>query len=138
MLEQKTVKVCGTKITIQQLPTENGFEVFIALSKILAGAKDGVNIKSLLNFDEPEVNIGAIIAGIIEKTDVIGTPQFIRKLIEDSIIKPEFTEEFYNNTFAGNYSELFVLVGEIILFNHFDDVVKKNLYPFIENLLAPE
>lgn len=138
MLEQKTVKVCGKKITIQQLPTENGFEVFIALSKILAGAKDGVNIKSLLNFDEPEVNIGAIIAGIIEKTDVIGTPQFIRKLIEDSIIKPEFDEEFYNTTFAGNYSELFSFVGEIILFNHFDDVVKKNLYPFIEQLLISE
>lgn len=138
MIDQKTIDVCGEPVVIQQLPAQTGMEVFLAFSKILAGAKEGIGIESILNLEETKIDLGKIIAGIIEATDVKGTPEFIRKLVEDSMVSPAYSQDYFNGTFAGHYSELFELVSEIFKFNNFDDLVKKSLWPIIEQLLTTQ
>lgn len=135
MIKQKTIDVCGEPVVIQQLPAQMGMEVFLVFSKIMAGAKEGISVESLLNLEETKIDLGRIIAGIIEATDIKGTPEFIRKLIEDSMVSPAYSQDYFNGTFAGHYDELFSLVATIFKFNNFDDLVKKSLWPIIEQLL---
>ncbi len=138
MIEQKTIDVCGDPVVIQQLPAQTGMEVFLAFSKIMAGAKEGISVESLLNLEETKIDLGRIIAGIIDATNVKGTPEFIRKLVEDSMVSPAYSQEYFNNTFAGHYHELFELIATIFTFNNFDDLVKKSLWPIIDQLLPTQ
>lgn len=129
MLKQHTVTIGETDFTIEQLPTTKGLEVTFAIAQILKGLAEGVSEEFVLNFTESKVNIGKSLAGLIACSDVKETPEFIKSLVVMSVKKPEMTGEsdLFEQHFAGNYEELSDLLTEIIVFNKFSDLVKKNV-----------
>ena len=99
------------------------------ISQIVKGLAEGVTDEFILNFSETKVNIGKMIAGVIANTDVKETPEFIKQLICDSVVSPKLRDEaqLFETHFAGNYEDLSDLLVEIIIFNGFSELVKKNL-----------
>lgn len=137
MLKQHTVTVGETDFIIEQLPTTKGLEVAFAIAQILKGVAEGVSEEYVLNFDATKVNIGKSIAGLISCSDVKETPEFIKQLVVMSVKKPEMIEgDFFEDHFAGNYEELSELLTEIVIFNGFHELVKKNLLKFTELVQA--
>ena len=132
-LDQRSCSIGETSFTIEQLPTTKGLEVTFAIGQIIKGMAEGVTDEFVLNFDQTKMNVGKMIAGVIANTDVRETPEFIKQLVLDSVVKPDFrTEpELFDDHFAGNYEDLSELLTEIIIFNKFHDLVKKNLLAFI-------
>lgn len=130
MLDQKSVTIGETDFVIQQLTTSKGLEVTFAIAQILKGVAEGVSDEFVLNFDQTKVNIGKMIAGLISCSDVKETPEFIKNLVMMSVVSPDMAgeEQMFEQHFAGNYEELADLVSEIIVFNKFHDLVKKNLF----------
>lgn len=128
MLNQKTVSIGKTDFVIQQLTTSKGLEVTFAIAQILKGLAEGVSEEYVLNFDATKVNIGKMVAGVISCSDVKETPGFIKNLVMDSVVSPDMggQEQMFEQHFAGNYAELSELLEEIIVFNGFVDLVKKN------------
>lgn len=133
MLEQRTVTINGNEYVIQRLSTSKGLEVAFAIAHIIKGFAEGVNEEFVLNFSDTKVNIGKALAGIISASDVKETPLFIRNLVIDSVVSPDISKdvELYEDRFSGNYEELADLLGEILVFNKFHDLVKKNLLKLI-------
>jgi len=128
MLNQKTVTIGKTDFVIQQLTASKGLEVTFAIAQILKGLAEGVSEEYVLNFDATKVNIGKMIAGVIACSDVKETPEFIKQLVMDSVVSPDMggQEQLFEQHFAGNYGELSELLEEIIVFNGFSELVKKN------------
>lgn len=138
MLEQKTVKINKQSFTLQQLPATKGLEAALAIVHILRGASEGFTDEYVLNIQETKVNIAKVVSGVIGATDIKETPKFIKQLIIDSVVKPEFDEDTYEDTFAGEYSLMFEVLSEIVEHNKFMELVKKNLSPLIMGLLVTE
>lgn len=128
-LDQKTITIGKTDFIIEQLPAMKGLEVTFAIGKIMSGAAEGFSEEFVLSFKDTTVNIGKMIAGVIGCTDVKGTPEFIRNLVVDSIVKPDFKAEptLFDTHFSGEYEQLSDLIGEIVVHNKFHELVKKNL-----------
>ena len=128
MLDQKTVTIGKTDFVIGQLTTSKGLEVTFAIAQILKGLAEGVSEEYVLNFDATKVNVGKSIAGLIACSDVKETPEFIKQLVMDSVVSPDMggQEQLFEQHFAGNYGELSELLEEIIVFNGFSELVKKN------------
>ncbi len=133
MLDQKPVTIGKTDFIIEQLPTSKGLEVTIAIAQILKGVAEGVTDEFVLNFDQTKINVGKSIAGLVTCSSVKETPEFIKQLVIMSVKQPEMTgeDQLFEQHFAGNYAELSELLTEIIVFNKFHDLVKKNLFQFI-------
>jgi hypothetical protein len=129
MLKQKTVALGDTDFLIEQLPATEGLEVTIALGKIIAGAAEGVSDEFVLTVDSTKVNVGKLIAGVINTTDVKGTPEFIKQTICKSVVKPDLTKggSEFDIIFAGHYDWIAEILEEIIVHNGFHELVKKNL-----------
>jgi len=135
MLEQKNIVIGEQKYTIQQLPAMSGLEVMIATGKILQGASAGFSDEFVLNVSDTQINVAKLVAGILDATDVKGTPQFIKKLILDSVIRPDpFGDDEFDSHFSANYTGLFELLEAIYLHNKFGELVKKTLSPLIVGL----
>lgn len=134
MLDQKTVTIGDVDFVIQQLPTSKGLEVTFAIAQILKGLAEGVSAEFVLNFDQTKVNIGKMIAGLISCSDIKETPEFIKNLVMISVVSPDMAgeEQMFEQHFAGNYEDLAELLSEIIIFNRFHDLVKKNLLRLTE------
>ncbi len=130
MLDQKSITIGETNFVIQQLPTSKGLEVTFAIAQILKGMAEGVSEEFVLSFDQTKVNVGKMISGLISCSDVKETPEFIKNLAMISVVSPDMggDEQMFEQHFAGNYEELADLLGEIIVFNGFVDLVKKNLF----------
>jgi len=140
MLQQKTVNIGENSFVIEQLPTTKGLEVTFAIAQILKGLAEGTTEEFVLNILETKMNIGKMIAGVISCTDVKETPEFIKGVICGSVKQPDMSqgESEFEIYFAGNYELLSELFSEIIVFNKFHELVKKNLYQLIEMLPASE
>lgn len=137
MLKQHAVKIGETDFIIEQLPTTKGLEVSFAIAQLLKGLAEGVSEEFVLNFTETKVNLGKSLAGLIACSDVKETPEFIKQLVMMSVKKPEMIKgDFFEDYFAGNYEELSELLTEIIIFNGFHELVKKNLLKLTELLQA--
>jgi len=138
MLKQHTVTIGEIDFTIEQLPTTKGLEVTFAIAQLLKGLAEGVSEEFVLNFTSTKVNIGKALAGLIACSDVKETPEFIKSLVVMSVKKPEMTggSDLFEQHFAGNYAELSELLTEIVMFNKFDDLVKKNVLKLTELLQA--
>jgi len=137
MLKQHTVTIGETDFIIEQLPTTKGLEVTFAIAQLLKGLAEGASEEFVLNFTETKVNIGKSIAGLIACSGVKETPEFIKQLVVMSVKKPEMIEDdFFEDHFAGNYEELSDLLTEIVVFNGFHELVKKNLLKLTELLQA--
>ena len=133
-MKQKTIQIGGTDYTIQQLPATKGLEVTFAIAQILKGLAEGVSEEFVFSFEETSINIGKMIAGIISETDIKGTPEFIKNVVMESTIKPDMDNDLFETHFAGNYEELADLLSEIIQFNKFHELIKKNALRFIDIL----
>lgn len=137
MLEQTTVQIGKDKFVIQQMPATRGLETACAIGKVLKGAGDGFSEETVLTFTETRYNVAKVVGGIIDAYDVKHTPELIRQIIKDSMIRPEYDEEWYERRFSGNYDDLYQLLAAIIKHNNYEDVLKKRLLPLISALLLP-
>ena len=139
-LRQKSLTIGKESFVLEQLPTTKGLEVTFAIGQIIKGMAEGVSDEFVLNFDATKVNAGKMIAGVIANTDVKETPEFIKQLICDSVKSPDFGSdaELYETYFAGKYELINDVLTEIIVFNKFHDLVKKNLFQLMALLQESE
>lgn len=140
-MDQKEIKVGESRYYIQQLPAQEGLEVMFAVTRILSGMAEGVGETSTgLGFMDTSLNFGKMAAGVIARTDVLGTPQLIKRIVRGSVVKPDVSAEgfdfdaWFDEQFAGRYVDLWDLVGEIMTFNRYDEIVKKKLPAIIDAL----
>lgn len=140
MLDQKQVTINEKDFTIQQLPTTKGLEVTFSIAHILKGLAEGASEEFVFNFTETKVNVGKMIAGVISRTDIKGTPEFIKSVICESVVSPDMASgEFeYEVFFSGEYEMISELFTEIIIHNKFHELVKKNLLLLIDMVQAQE
>jgi hypothetical protein len=123
MLDQRDVTINGTQYVIQQLPSSRGMQVAIILAKIASGAAKGIGAAE--SIEDIPINIGGIIDGVVERLDAEASPAFIKRLVMDSVVRPEMTSESFEAQFSGNYDELWELVAKIIEHNKLLEVLKK-------------
>lgn len=127
-MKQQIVSFEDDEFVIQQLPADQAIAVGITISKIVSGASAGFGELYSDDILDTPINPAMIISGVISKLDAKETPAFIRKLVMDSLVKPdEFTADQYNARFAGKLDDLFVLVEEIIKLNNYVDLLKKRI-----------
>ena len=134
MLDQKEITVCGKQYVIQQLPSSRGIQVAVQIAQIAAGAAQGIGTSE--NIEDMPINIGGIIDGIVRRLDAEATPAFIKRLVVESVARPELTSEGYEAEFSGNYDALWELVAKIIEHNKLLDVLKKKLSEGMGQLLS--
>jgi len=128
MLDQKQVTIDGRSFTIQQFPTTIGLEIGFSLVKIIAGAAEGFgDIPPAGSFLDIWVNPGKIATGLMNKIDIVGTPQLIKRMIRESVVQPDFTDEWYESEFSGEYDKLISVIEEIIKLNKYMEMVKKRI-----------
>ena len=89
---------------------------------------------------ETSFNVGGVVAGLFKKLEVQGTPKFIKELVCESVISPNYKEEpdKYEADFAGEYETLVDLVTTIIEHNGFIDLVKKKIAAIMVLLSEPD
>jgi len=128
MLDQKQVTIDGKSYTIQQFPTTIGLEIGISLVKVIAGAAKGFgDIPPAGSFLDIWVNPGKIASGLMGEIDIIGTPQLIKRMIKESIVSPDFDDEWYESEFSGEYDNLISFIEEVISVNKYMEMVKKRI-----------
>jgi len=136
MLDQKEITVGKTGYTLQQLNTTSCLEIGISMIQIIAGAAEGFgDVPAGGGFLDIWVNPGKLSAGLMNKLDVTGTPQLIKRMVRESLMAPEFTEEWYEAEFSGELDNLFMLIEKIVELNRYPDLVKKRL-PEIMGLIS--
>jgi hypothetical protein len=134
VLEQKEVTVGGKQYVLQQLPTTHGIQVAVTIGLLIAGAAEGFDIIEAA--DGLTMNPARVVAGVLKRTHPEQTPALLKKLVTESVIRPEMSSDFYEMTFAGHYDDLYDLVAEVLSFNGFADLIKKKL-PEITRHLYP-
>lgn len=136
MLEQKTVQIGDTEFVIQQLPATRGMEVGIHLVQIIMGATEGIeSVREGQEILDAEYNPAKMASGLMGKIDEQGTPAFIKRLIQESMIRPDTTDGFsdwYEAHFSANFDELFDLVTVIIEHNGYVVMLKKKFQEVME------
>lgn len=138
MLDQKQVTIGEKTYTIQQFPTTIGLEIGISLVKIIAGAAEGFgDTPSGGGFLDTWINPGKIASGLMSKIDITGTPQLIKRMVRESIVSPEFNDEWYEAEFSGEYDNLISFIEEVISINKYMEMVKKRL-PEIMGLISSD
>ena len=125
MLEQKEVTVGGRQYVLQQLPTTQGIQVAVTIGLLIAGAAEGFDVIEAA--DGLTMNPARVVAGVLKRTSPQETPAMLKKLVTDSVIKPDMVGDAYESAFAGRYDDLYDLVAEILAFNGFVELVKKKL-----------
>lgn len=134
MLDQKEITVADKQYIIQQLPSSRGMQVAIQIARIISGASKGVGAADSL--ENIPINVGGIVAGIIEQLDPDQTPALIKRLVMESVIQPEMTPEKFEAEFSGEFDALWDLVGKIIEHNRFVDVIKKKAGAIMSQLFS--
>ena len=134
MLDQREVTISGKQYIIQQLPSSRGIQVAVQIAQIAAGAAQGIGTAE--NIEEIPLNIGGIIDGTVRRLDAEATPAFIKRLVIESVVRPELTSDGYEAEFSGNYDALWDLVAKIIEHNKLLDVLKKKLSVGMAQLLS--
>jgi len=134
MLDQKEITIGAKQYIIQQLPSSRGIQVAVQIAQIAAGAAQGIGTAE--NIEEIPLNIGGIIDGIVRRLDAEATPAFIKRLVIESVVRPELTSDGYEAEFSGNYDALWDLVAKIIEHNKLLDVLKKKLSVGMAQLLS--
>lgn len=111
------------KVTIQQLGTSKALKYSVALGKAAAAVAPGFmkrtpgkesNDKLTISYD-PVVILQELMGYLDEET----SPDLIKSLIMDSVIAPAWNDDsWYETKFSANFTELFLLLKEIIEFNY--------------------
>jgi len=65
-----------------------------------------------------DINIGKIIDGFASRMDHREVPALLKEFVRQSLVRPEFSDEWYNIRFSGRYDQLLDLVGIILDHNY--------------------
>ncbi len=117
-LEQKTVTIAGTEITIQQLGAQLALKHSIILGKLFGGMAHGIDSKGKKEVLDWNIDVGKMVDGVISNLDPEESPAWIMLLLKQSMIKPEFTDDWFNVTFSGGLENLLELLKVILEHNY--------------------
>ncbi len=117
-LEQKTVTIAGSEITIQQLGAQLALKHSIILGKLFGGLAQGIDSKGKKSVQDWDIDFGKMVDGVIANLDPEESPAWIMLLLQQSIIKPEFTDDWFNITFSGSLESLMELLKVILEHNY--------------------
>lgn len=130
---QKQFTVNGAEFVVQEWTTSQAIYWGKYLIDMGAGALDGVTGDTLA---KANVNIGRLIAGIIKTLRPADTVTFLRGIVKDSVVKPTYSDEWFDNHFGPNLHWLIELVTEIVKFQFRDaaPALKKKVLPALLTL----
>lgn len=136
-MKQKEIHFGETRFVLQQLPATEALTVAIHLSKIIAGASDGVGSTFADDLMGIPINPAKIVSGLIDRMDAKETPLLIKKMVIDSVVRPDnFGDDDFNTAFAGNLDHLIDFMIAIIELNNFIEVLKKRVQAPLKALFS--
>jgi len=138
MLEQKEIYLADERIVIQQLPTTKAIAAAIEIMQLIGGMAEGVGAMPADNLMEIPISPGKIVDGLIKRLNKEQTPMMLRRLVADSMVKPEYTETWFETRFAGRFDDLYKLIEAIISLNNYADVLKKRVQEPFKALFSPK
>lgn len=123
MIEQKKVVIGGEELLIESLPSTAALQLLVKIVKIVGGAGLGVSdIPSSKKEVEQALHLGNIVQGLLDKIDVVDTPQLIKSVIEDSLVRfrdrPGTFEDWYAGRFSRKLMDQFQLFYAILDYNY--------------------
>ncbi len=118
MLEQKTINISGNEITIQQLGTTLALRHSVILGQLFGGMSKGIESKGKKSVQDWNIDFGEIIQGLMSKMDPDQSPVWIKELVSQSVVAPQFNDTWFDATFSGNLENLLRLVIEILNHNY--------------------
>lgn len=118
MLEQKTITIAGEELMIQQLGGSLALKHSIILGRLFGGMSKGVESSGVANIQDWNIDFGKMVDGIISSLDPESSPIWIKELVSQSVIKPEYSITWFDTTFSGNLEELLKLVEKILEHNY--------------------
>lgn len=120
MIDQFDVTIGNVDYKITQFAATEGLRIKAELLRLCG---DALSVAFITNEKgESELNIGAIVASIVENLDKVDVAALLRKLMS-RVTKGAYAIDF-DQEFAGNYSALYSLVVEVLKVNY-GDVLKK-------------
>ena len=120
MIDQFDVTIDNVDYKITQFAATDGLRIKAELLRLCG---DALSVAFITNEKgESELNIGAIVASIVENLDKVDVATLLRKLMS-RVTKGAYAIDF-DQEFAGNYSALYSLVVEVLKVNY-GDVLKK-------------
>jgi hypothetical protein len=120
MIDQFDVTIDNVDYKITQFAATEGLRIKAELLRLCG---DALSVAFITNEKgESELNIGAIVASIVENLDKVDVAALLRKLMS-RVTKGAYAIDF-DQEFAGNYSALYSLVVEVLKVNY-GDVLKK-------------
>lgn len=120
MIDQFDVTIDNVDYKITQFAATEGLRIKAELLRLCG---DALSVAFITNEKgESELNIGAIVASIVENLDKVDVAALLRKLMS-RVTKGAYSIDF-DQEFAGNYSALYSLVVEVLKVNY-GDVLKK-------------
>lgn len=122
---QKIFQLGEDEIIIQEMLAEDSAYFFIKGIKILKGAALGFSKIG----DSP--HIGKIVDGILSNIDEKEFVPMCKSLLQKSLVKPTFTNEWFNFRFMGKLDDLGELIKEIVLLDYsssLEGISKKNFF----------
>ena len=120
MIDQFDVTIGNVDYKITQFAATDGLRIKAELLRLCG---DALSVAFITNEKgESELNIGAIVASIVENLDKVDVAALLRKLMS-RVTKGAYAIDF-DQEFAGNYSALYSLVVEVLKVNY-GDVLKK-------------
>lgn len=110
MIKQKTFEHNGHTYTINTLPASRGLAVMRDCMKL-----GGASIRGYLSSDNDSDAIGSVIEGLVSNMDNVDTDKLIKNLVS-TVYKDNMAINF-DEEFAGNYGDLFVICKEVFSHN---------------------
>ena len=118
MLDQKSIIIGDTEIVIQQLGTSLALKHSVILGRLFGGLSQGIESTGKASVKDWNIDFGKMINGVISKLDPVESPVWIKTLIQQSIIKPNWSDDWYESTFSGNLEGLLELLKAILEHNY--------------------
>ena len=118
MLEQKTIQIGGTEILIQQLGTSLALKHSVILGQLFGGLSQGIESKGKDSVADWNIDFGKTVDGLLSRLDPEKSPVWIYELVQQSVIKPDFTDTWFQKTFSGELENLLLLLKAILEHNY--------------------
>lgn len=138
MLQQKEFYLGDERVVIQQLPTTKAIAAAIEIMQVIGGMAEGVGTMPADSLMDIPISPGKIVDGLIKRLNKEQTPIMIRRLVADSMVKPEYSETWFETRFAGKFDDLYKLIEAIISINNYADVLKKRVQEPFKALFSPK
>ncbi len=117
MLQEKTIQVGDNSIIIRQLGTTLALYHSIKLGALFGGLTQGIESRGG-NVQDWNIDFGKMVEGILAALDPNESPIWIKKLLKESMIKPEFNDIWFDKTFSGSLEDLLDFLKDILEHNY--------------------